>query len=233
MKLAIMQPYFLPYLGYFQLIAAVDKFVIYDDVQFIKGGWINRNRLLLHGCEHLFTAPLVGASPNRLISELELVTKTNWRRKLLRTIEQAYQTATQFGEVIPVLSEIIMFPERQLSGYLLHSLEKLKSYLEIPTALVASSAIYRNEELKGQARILDICRKEGASVYVNASGGRQLYDSAAFREQGIDLRFLESEPFEYDQGTTQFHPALSIIDVLMWNARAKAKTFLSRVGLNP
>ncbi len=233
MKLAVMQPYFLPYLGYFQLIAAVDKFVIYDDVQFIKGGWINRNRILLDGREHLFTAPLLGASPNRLISELELVTRTNWRRKLLQTIEQAYKTASHFAEVLPMLSDIITFPERQLNAYLVHGLEKLKNYLEIPTTLVTTSAVYRNEDLKGAARILDICRREGASIYVNASGGRELYDSAAFRAQGIALRFLESEPFEYDQGTPHFHPSLSIVDALMCNPRAKVRTLLRKARLSP
>jgi hypothetical protein len=233
MKLAIMQPYFLPYIGYFQLMAAADKFVIYDDVQFIKGGWINRNRILLGGREHLFTAPLLGASPNRLISELELVSKTGWRRKLLRTIEQAYQSAPHFAEVLPLLNEIITCPERQLNGYLAHSLEKLKTYLEIPTKLIATATAYRNRNLKGQERILDICQREGASIYVNASGGRELYDSEAFRTQGIALRFLEPEPFEYDQGMTRFHPSLSVVDVLMFNARDEIKALLRKAKLEP
>jgi WbqC-like protein family len=207
MKLAIMQPYFLPYIGYFQLMAAADKFVIYDDVQFIKGGWINRNRILLGGREHLFTAPLLGASPNRLISELELVSKTGWRRKLLRTIEQAYQSAPHFAEVLPLLNEIITCPERQLNGYLAHSLEKLKTYLEIPTKLIATATAYRNRNLKGQERILDICQREGA--------------------------FLEPEPFEYDQGMTRFHPSLSVVDVLMFNARDEIKALLRKAKLEP
>ena len=231
MKLAVMQPYLLPYIGYFQLMAAVDKFVIYDDVQFIKGGWINRNRILLGGREHLFTAPLLGASPNRFISELELVTKTDWRRKLLRTIEQAYQSAPHFPEVLPLLNDIITCPERQLNGYLVHSLEKLRICLEIPTKLVATSVAYRNQDLKGQERILDICRREEASIYVNAIGGRELYDSEAFRAEGIALRFLESEPFEYDQGTTRFHPSLSIVDVLMFNAHQEVKALLHKARL--
>jgi hypothetical protein len=233
MKLAVMQPYFLPYIGYFQLMAAVDKFVIYDDVQFIKGGWINRNRILLGGREHLFTAPLLGASPNRLICELKLVTKTDWRRKLLQTIEQAYRSAPHFSEVLPLLRQIITCPERPLNRYLVHSLERLKSHLEIPTKLITTAAVYRNHNLKGQERILDICRKEEAGVYVNATGGRGLYDSEAFRAQGTALRFLEPEIFAYDQGTTEFHPSLSIVDVLMFNARDQVQAFLGKVRLSP
>ncbi|MEO7167155.1 MAG: WbqC family protein [Chthoniobacterales bacterium] len=232
MKLAIMQPYLLPYIGYFQLMAAVDKFVIYDDVQFIKGGWINRNRILLGGREHAFTAPLLGASPNRLINEIELVQNTGWRRKVLRTIEQAYTGAAHYAEVLPLLSRIVSYPERQLTAYLLHSLEVLKTYLEIPASLINTSATYQNQDLKGQERILDICRREGASVYVNASGGRDLYRSEAFRAQGIALRFLDPEPFTYDQGTIHFSPSLSIVDVLMFNSRDEVKALLGKARLS-
>lgn len=233
MKLAVMQPYLLPYMGYFQLMAAVDKFVVYDDVQFIKGGWINRNRILLGGREHLFTAPLLGASSNRLISELELVTKPDWRGKLLRTIEQAYRSAPQFSQVLPLLSDVITCPERQLSGYLVHCLRELKIYLDIPTKLITTSAAYQNQGLKGQERILDICQREEASVYVNASGGRELYNPEAFREKGIALRFLDSEPFEYNQGTAQFHPSLSVVDVLMFHDREEVRALLLKATLNP
>ncbi len=232
MKLAIMQPYLLPYIGYFQLMAAVDKFVLYDDVQFIKGGWINRNRILLGGREHTFTAPLLGASPNRLINEIELVEKTDWRRKFLRTIEQAYKGAPHYTEVTPLLGKIVSYPERQLNAYLLHSLEALKTYLEIPATLIHTSAAYQNQDLKGQERILDICRREGASVYANASGGRDLYDPATFRAQGFDLRFLEPEPLTYDQGTKDFYPSLSIVDVLMFNSRDEVKALLGKARLS-
>ncbi|MGH8094808.1 MAG: WbqC family protein [Chthoniobacterales bacterium] len=232
MKLAVMQPYLLPYIGYFQLMAAVDKFVVYDDVHFIKGGWINRNRILLGDREHLFTAPLLGASSNRLISELEVDSKSDWRGKLLRTIEHAYRAAPQFSRVLPLCSDIITCPERQLNAYLVHSLKKLKIYLDIPTKLITTSAAYQNQELKGQDRILDICRREGASVYVNASGGRELYKPEAFREKGIALRFLDSKPFEYNQGMAQFHPSLSIIDVLMFNDREEVRALLLKATLS-
>jgi hypothetical protein len=233
MKLAIMQPYFLPYLGYFQLMAAVDKFVIYDDVNFIKGGWINRNRILLNGREHLFTVPLAGASPNRLINEIELAEGTSWKRKFMNTIKQAYCLAPQFQQVLPLIRDIIDHPARRLAEYLLHGLTVVKGYLDIPTVLVPTSSIYENRELKGEQRVLDICRHEKASAYVNARGGRELYKAENFRRNNISLRFLEPRPIEYHQFSNEFRPSLSIIDVLMFNSRGKVKSLLSRVELRP
>ena len=231
MKLAVMQPYFLPYLGYFQLMAAVDQFVLYDDVNFKKRGWINRNRLLLNEKEHLFTAPLRAASQNRRINEIELQEDRVWRQKLVRTIRQAYQQAPQFDAVYPLISDIVLFPENNLSRYLKNGLARVKTYLGISTKLIPSSGIYANAELKGEKRILDICRQAGATLYLNAAGGRDLYDSKTFRERGVTLRFLESEPYVYRQQGPVFYPSLSIMDVLMFNSPAEVKSQLSRVSL--
>lgn len=231
MKLAIMQPYLLPYIGYFQLMAAVDKFVVYDDVNFIKGGWINRNRILLGGREHLFTIPLQGASPNRLINEIQLVADSGWRLKLIRTIEQAYYLAPYFQQVFPLLREIISFPERNLAKYLLHALSKITTHLDITAELVPTSSVYNNAKLKGQDRILDICRKVGATVYINPHGGRELYDAGSFREKNVTLRFLESQEIGYDQLSPEFHPSLSIVDVLMCNSQLETREYLFRVRL--
>ena len=229
MKLAIMQPYFLPYIGYFQLMAAVDKFILYDDVHFIKGGWINRNRILLDGRSHLFTVPLSGASPNRLINRIELVAAGGWRTKLIRTIEQAYRLAPQFQQVIPLIRDVVLFPERKLAGYLSHGLARIKTYLDIPAELVPTSSVYHNSELNGQDRILDICRQVGATVYINAKGGRELYDAESFRANKVALQFLESATISYDQRRPEFHPSLSIVDVLMFNPQPVVKDYLSRV----
>jgi WbqC-like protein len=233
MKLAIMQPYFLPYLGYFQLMAAVDKFVIYDDVRFIQRGWINRNRILLHGNEHLFVIPLRGASQNQRINQIELLPEAKWREKLLQTLRHAYHRAPKFKSAFPLVYEIINFAEQNLAAYLLNSLRMIKSYLSIETDLVPSSAIYQNQSLKGQARILDICQREKASVYLNLSGGKNLYDPESFRRYGITLRFLESAPIRYQQFDSEFYPSLSIVDMLMFNSREGAKNLLSQFELKP
>ena len=224
MKLAIMQPYFLPYIGYFRLMAAADKFVVYDDVNFIKGGWINRNRILLNDQEHLISVPLQGASSNRRINQITLSPKTTWRKKLIRTLEQAYKRAPEFGPVSQLLDKIINYAENNLAAYLLHSLELLKSYLALEVDLVPTSSKYENAALKGQLRVLDICRRENASVYLNLSGGKNLYDSKVFASHGIKLRFLEPPEIEYQQFGNPFRPSLSIIDVLMFNSVEKIKS---------
>ncbi|HEV3147205.1 MAG TPA: WbqC family protein [Chthoniobacterales bacterium] len=230
MKLAIMQPYFLPYIGYFQLMAAADRFVVYDDVNFIRRGWINRNRILLHGYEHLFVIPLRGASQNRRINEIALVTKTTWREKLLSTIRHAYRQAPEFREVFPLVSDIVNFAEEGLAGYLLNSLRMIKSYLAIRTELIPTSAIYGNRSLKGHDRILDICRQEQASIYLNLSGGKGLYDPELFRANGIALRFLEPTEINYDQFGGPFRGCLSIVDVLMFNSPEKIKSVFLKEG---
>ncbi|MGZ5007865.1 MAG: WbqC family protein [Methylobacter sp.] len=215
--LAIMQPYFLPYIGYFQLMAAVDKFVVFDDVNFIKRGWINRNRLLLNGAAHTFTVPLRAVSQNRLICELELADERNWRDKLMLTIQQAYRYAPCYPQLIALMERIVYFPSIRLDEFLLNSLREIAGYLELETEIVNSSRIYQNRHLKGQERILDICRQERAGAYFNSIGGIDLYDKAAFMEQGIQLNFLRSLPINYCQGKGGHVPWLSILDVLMFN----------------
>ena len=231
MKLAIMQPYFLPYIGYFQLMSAADKFVVYDDVNFIQRGWINRNRILLNGREHLFVVPLRGASQNRRINEIALVAETSWREKLLRTVKHAYRQAPRFDEVFPLISDIVNFDEQNLARYVLNSLRTITSYLAIRSELIPTSAIYGNQSLRGQDRILDICRREQASLYLNLSGGRELYDPEQFRAHDITLRFLKPAEIKYDQFRSSFRPHLSIVDVLMFNPREKVKSVFLKEAL--
>jgi hypothetical protein len=225
-KLAVMQPYFLPYLGYFQLMAAVDKFVIYDDVAFIKRGWINRNRILVRDREHLLSLPLRRASQNRLINEISLDSDLRWRKKLLDTIRHAYRRAPQFTDVFPLVRGILECAEENLAQYLHHSLCTVKDYLAIQCRLIPTSAIYDNRGLKGEARILDICGREKATEYFNPSGGTELYDRETFRACGVALHFLEAGTPEYPQFGDVYRPRLSIIDVLMFNPLEKVKLWL-------
>jgi hypothetical protein len=217
MQIAIMQPYFLPYLGYFQLMAAVDKFVVLDDVNFINKGWINRNRLLLNGRAHTFTVPLKGASQNRRICDIDLVDEPFWREKLLKTIRQAYAKAPCFDEMFSLIEHIVNFPARQLNEFLLNSLREMARTLQLSVDIVESSRSYGNADLKAQARIIDICKREGATTYVNAIGGTELYDRQAFAKQGIGLHFLQPYPVDYPQNSATHVPWLSMLDVLMFN----------------
>ncbi len=232
MTLAIMQPYILPYIGYVQLMNTVDTFVFYDDVAFINRGWVNRNRLLVNGKEHLFTIPLREASQNKTIRELGLATDTKWRGKLLKTIEQSYRKAPQFATVMPLTDRIINHPAETISDYIFHSFTELTTYLGITTRLVASSTRYENAHLKGQERILDICRQEGATRYINPVGGQELYTPPAFGAVGCELRFIQSRLVPYPQmGGGEFVPWLSILDVLMHLDAAAAHSLLTKFDL--
>lgn len=225
-RLAIMQPYFLPYIGYFQLMAAVDKFVVLDDVNYINRGWINRNHLLVNGSVHTFTVPLRGASQNRLICEIELDDAQAWREKLLRTIRHAYRKAPCYAEVSALVERLINYPSSRLDAFLLHSIREIARYLSLDVEIVDSSRIYDNAQLKGQERILDICRREQASVYINAIGGMKLYDSSRFSERLVSLRFLRPRPIMYAQGHDTHVSWLSILDVLMFNEASEVKKLL-------
>lgn len=231
MTLAIMQPYFMPYIGYMQLMSAVDTFVLYDDVAFINRGWINRNRLLINGQEYLFTVPLKDASQNKRINEVHLADDPKWRSKLLKTIEQGYRKAPYYQTVMPLTEKVINFTTDSIADLVYFSLVELNQYLGLTTRLVQSSTIYANEDMKAQARILDICRQENAQRYINPIGGTELYDKPTFDQAGIQLNFIKSNRVEYPQFKNEFVPWLSIIDVLMFNDVATVRTMLTEYEL--
>lgn len=215
MKLAIMQPYFFPYIGYWQLINAVDRFVIYDDVNYIKGGWINRNQILINGSPSYITLPLNQASAYKRICDLSLQSSKEWRGKLLKTIELTYRKASQFSKVYPIIENAINYKTENLSEYLVHQLKTISAFININTEFVISSSIYKNDHLNGQNRVLDICAQERATTYINPKGGQTLYDFSAFANKGIDLQFIVMNAMPYKQKSEIFTPYLSIIDALM------------------
>lgn len=231
MKLAIMQPYFFPYIGYFQLISAVDKFIIYDDVNFINRGWINRNNILINGKASMINIPLSDASQNKLIKDIMPITDSKWKITLLKTINQNYKKAPMFNQVFEMLQEIFQAETTSISAFNYNGIRSICEYLRINTTLIPSSEIYANSELKGQYRILDICKKENAYQYINPTGGMELYDRNIFSQEGISLNFLKSELPPYKQFTDDFTPALSIIDVLMFCGSDEIKVQLNRFRL--
>ena len=233
MTLAIMQPYFLPYIGYMQLMSAVDTFVLYDDVAFINRGWVNRNRLLINGQEHLFTVPLKDASQNKRINEVMIANDPKWRSKLLKTIEQGYRKAPFYQPVMPLTEKIINFTTDSIADLVYFSLLELNQYLGLTTRLVQSSTVYNNADLKAQERILDICRQEKASQYINPIGGTDLYDKPTFAQAGMELSFIKALKTEYPQvnNRNEFIPWLSIIDVLMMNDVPTVNTMLGAYEL--
>lgn len=230
-SIAIMQPYAFPYIGYLQLISAVDTFVILDDVNFIKRGWINRNRILVNNSSHLFTIPIKKSSQNKLIKDLAISKPKEWRHNFLKTISHSYANAPQYKNVFALISEIMEFEEENLSRFIRNSLIILCKYLNIKTHFVESSTIYNNSELKGENKIIDICLKENAKEYINPIGGIDLYSKENFKAQGIELKFLKPKKIRYEQAGEKFIEDLSIIDMLMFNANANVKKFLKKYVL--
>lgn len=218
MKIGIMQPYFFPYIGYWQLINAVDKYVIYDDVNFIKGGWINRNRILINGEPALVKLQMKRASQNKLINEVELANDDTYNKKLLKTIERCYKKAPYFQDVFTIIESIINNDESNLAKYLAYSINEICKYLHIDTEIILSSTINKNNFLKGQDKVIEICKILGGDKYYNALGGIELYLYKDFYNEGIELKFLKSKSIEYKQFKNNFVENLSIIDVMMFNS---------------
>lgn len=223
-----MQPYLFPYLGYYQLIKAVDTFVIYDDVNFIKQGWINRNRILLNGSAFMFNITLKGASSFKKINEIEVVCNNY---KLIRTIEQAYNKAPYFNEVYPVITNILFDKETNLAKYLTKSLYAIIGYLAIPVSILVSSEIEKATLLKGDDKVIDICKRLKATNYINAIGGQELYLKDKFIKNNLILNFIKSKPIVYPQFKNKFVSWLSIIDVMMFNSPEIIKEFLNQYEL--
>lgn len=231
MKIAIMQPYLFPYIGYYQLISTVDALVIFDDVNFIKKGWINRNRILLREKEYLFTLPLEKASQNKLINQIGIVTAQDCKRDLLDLFRHAYRRAPEYEKVYPLIREIILNKENILSKFVENSLRRVAGSLGIKTQFLFSSSIEKTSARKGKDKIIEICRLMHADEYINPIGGTELYDKDEFTRKGIKLSFLKTKDIIYPQFKNNFVPNLSIIDVLMFNPNVKVIDFLDNFEL--
>ena len=226
MKVGIRQPYFFPYIGYFQLIAAVDVFVLYDNVEYTKKGWINRNRMLRDGKDAMFSLPLKKASDFLSISQRELSTEFR-RRKLLNQFAEAYKKAPYFANVYPLLEQAVAFEDANLFRYVRHSLIVLCSYLGIDTEIKTASDINIDHKLKSQDKVLAMCGALKAHTYVNAIGGLELYGSEDFQAKNLALKFIRAKLCSYLQLGFPYVPGLSIIDVLMFNSADNVKEMLT------
>jgi hypothetical protein len=216
MKVGIMQPYFLPYIGYFQLIASVDKFVIYDNIKYTKKGWINRNRMLLNGTDVMFSLPLKKGKDSLDVVDRELASDFD-RNTLINQFRGAYSRAPYSKTTLPLLENIVGCGETNLFRYIYHSIVCVCHYLGITTEIRISSNIAIDHSLRGQDKVIALCLACRADTYINTIGGVQLYNKEDFGLHGIDLKFIKSNQFEYPQFNSNFIPLLSIIDVLMFN----------------
>lgn len=232
MRIAIMQPYFFPYIGYFQLIKSVDKFIFYDDVNYIKGGWINRNNILINCQKNLFTIPLCGASSNRRINEIHVDTDNRKFKVFLKKIRNAYQKAPFFDAVYPMILGLFESYKGTIAQLAGESIIRTLGYLSLDRTIEYSSKSFEDSiHFQRDERLINICRIEGASQYINPIGGKELYETKNFQEQGIKLSFLEPKIEPYLQFGGEFISGLSIIDVLMFNSPQKIVEMLNKYDL--
>lgn len=234
MVVAIMQPYLFPYIGYYQLLSTVDKFIIYDDVTFIKQGWINRNQILSNGQPSLFTLPLTNTSSNKLIRDVYIHDKLfePWKTKFLRTLSQSYSKAPHVAIVVELVSQVLeKAPGHSISEVARESLLIVHSYLGFQSDIIYTSGNYGNNDFSGQKRVVDICLREGATSYINPIGGQSLYDKETFAQQNLELSFIRPRPILYKQFKNNFYPWLSIVDVLMFNSIEDTRILMTRYDL--
>lgn len=228
---AIMQPYLFPYLGYFQLINLSEKFILYDDVQYIKNGWINRNRMLVNNASAWFTLSVRHADHKLAICERQWNDAPKETTAIMRRMEAAYRRAPFFEETRSVVRTAFNFPSDNLAESLTHALRTICVHLGLATPLLASRTLELESSLTGQDRVLEICARMGTTIYVNPPGGRDLYDQESFQQRGMALHFLQPRLDAYKQFGAPFISGLSIIDVLMFNGHARVREMLADCSL--
>ena len=226
-KIAIMQPYLFPYIGYFQLIKGVDEFVVYDNIQYTKKGWINRNRILVNGKDEYISIPLKKDSDFLDIRERFLADAWEQdKKKLLNKITEAYRKAPFFKETQALVESCLNCEVTNLFEFILSSLKSINAHLEIKTPLVISSSIDIDHSLKADQKVIAICKARNATKYLNPIGGVQLYNKDQFKLEGIELQFHKANNVPYPQFNNEYIPFLSIIDVMMFNSREKINEYL-------
>lgn len=232
MRVAIMQPYFLPYIGYFQLMGAVDRFVVYDNIEYTKKGWVNRNRILVNGADQYITIPLASGPDKADIRDRVLAGSFDAEcLKLLRRIKGAYAKAPHFEEVYELFERILRYEDRNLFAFIRNSLAGVAAHLGIGTPVVVSSSISEERGPKGEDRVIALCGALNATAYINPIGGVALYNKERFRQQGIELSFLRPDLVPYEQFRAPFVPGLSILDVIMFNSPDVLRSEIRRYRL--
>jgi len=217
MKLSVMQPYLFPYIGYFHLIEATDKIIFYDDVSFIKRGWINRNNILINAKDYLFTVPLEKPSQNKLINEIPVLNDEQFTKTFFKQIQNAYQKAPFYKEVNEIIEHFFSKEYNNIADMAIASICMVYQYLD--KELIWDKSSVFSPETKGMEkadRLIQLSKKANCNHYINLKGGIELYDKSYFKKRGVTLNFTESILKEYTQFNHNFVPWLSILDVLMF-----------------
>ena len=221
-----MQPYFLPYIGYWQLIASSDVFVILDDVNYITRGWINRNKLLIHGKTKWLTVPVINSSQNKTIKEIQILDDIKWKKSFLNSIYLSYKRSKYFEFSYQLIENIINKSDGNLSKWIEFTIKEIIKVLKIKVKLISSSNI-ETKKLSGENRIIEICKIQNATSYINLPGGKHLYNKINFSKKNIDLLFLNVETNKNIQNLKFItSPYLSILDLLMNNSISSIESIL-------
>lgn len=231
-RVGIMQPYFLPYIGYFNLMNVVDELILYDNIEFSKGGWINRNRILCGGHAEFMTIPLKKASDYLDIRERQLSEEyPRYKRKLLNKLHNSYYKAPYYKEVLGLVNEIFSFEEKNLFEFIFFSISKMRDFLGIQAGLRISSEFPIEQEATAEMRVIETALEAGANIYINLPGGVHLYQTSSFVNRGLELQFIVPRINMYKQFEYDFVSSLSILDVLMFNDRDKIRHMLNEYDL--
>ena len=204
-----------------------DVFVVYDNIEYTKKGWINRNRILVNGKDEYISLPLKKGSDFLQVKDRFL--SDSWkseRNKLLNKISACYRKAPCFSATFSLIENVLMFEDDNLFNFIFNSLKVVKEYLGLPAQLVVSSTINIDHTLKSESKVLAICKELGATQYINPIGGVELYNKEVFENEGLELQFLQAKNVIYYQFENDFVPWLSILDVMMFNSKEKVQHFL-------
>lgn len=232
MRVAIMQPYVFPYIGYFQLIHAVDSFVFYDDVNYIKKGFINRNSILVHGKPHLFTIPLKDVSQHKQINQIDILIDDTWLNQFYKTITHNYKKAPYYEQTLELLETVLHSKKTTISELAITSVMQVCNYLGLKRQFQMSSEVYSESKgMEKSDRLIDISKQSGSDHYINPQGGKALYNKHYFDSKHIKLSFIENELVPYKQFNEPFVSGLSIIDVLMFNSKEEVSKLLNHYKL--
>lgn len=223
MKLGIMQPYFFPYLGYFALIKYTDKWIVFDTVQYIERGWINRNRIInpTKPEDMYINIPLENHHRDILIKDVLISNNENYKEKILSQLWTAYKKrANYFNNVYKLVEDVLSLNTRSITELNVYALKKVNDYLNIPFDYeVFSKMNLAIDEVHDSGEwALNISKALNASEYVNPPGGIELFDKEKFDQNDIALKFLRINLKPYNQKKVKFIESLSIIDVMMFNS---------------
>lgn len=220
-KLGIMQPYFFPYIGYFQLIHATDRYIFFDTPQYERRSWMNRNRIInLNEGSTYITVPVIKAPQQTALTDIVINNNSDWRNKIYRQLEVYKKIAPYYNEVIDFVHSVLDKADTSLAELNVHSVVDTCRYigLDIDWDIFSQMNLEIPTDCAPDEWALEITKATNADEYINAPGGARFFDRSNYETEGIKLQFIQPEIIPYNQRIGRFEPCLSIIDVMMYNS---------------